>query len=63
LAVGLLLPVTHVRIAFFPALGSSGSAVIVTWEGLKRTDSVMLDLSGPLVAGFEASHLQNKQGS
>ena len=48
------------RIALLPALGLSGSAEIVTKEGLNLTCSFNPDCRGDAVAGLVASHLKIK---
>ena len=51
------LPLSQVRMAFWPALGSSGSTEIVTMEGLNNTAIGTLVFKGSDVAELLASHL------
>ena len=51
------LPLSQVRMAFSPALGSSGSTEIVTMEGLNNTAIGTLVIKGSDVAELLASHL------
>ena len=57
LAAGLELPLSQVMMAFWPALGSSGSTEIVTMEGLNNTAIGTLVFKGSDVAELLASHL------
>ena len=53
--VGLDEPDSHVRMALLPALGFSGSTLMVTVSGLKRTERVVVAVLGSSVAAFLAS--------